>query len=53
MKYLAEHSKAQNILLHSAPGMEEFYARLGYRRLKTAIGLFAEAEKWRRRGYIE
>ena len=53
MKYLAEHSKAQNILLHSVPGMEKFYERLGYRRLKTGMGLFAEPEKWHRRGYIE
>ena len=53
MKYLAEHSKAQNILLHSVPGMEKFYERLGYRKLKTGMGLFADPEKWHRRGYIE
>ena len=53
MKYLAEHSKAQNILLHSVPGMEKFYDRLGYKKLKTGMGLFAEPEKWRRLGYVE
>jgi len=53
MKYLAEQSKAQNILLHSVPGMETFYKKLGYQRLKTGMGLFADLEKWIRLGYIE
>ena len=53
MKRLAEHSKAKNVLLHSVPAKEGFYEKLGYRKLKTGMGLFADPEKYRRLGYIE
>jgi ribosomal protein S18 acetylase RimI-like enzyme len=53
MMYLAEHSKAKNVLLHSVPGKERFYEALGYRRMKTAMGLFADPETKRQQGYID
>jgi GNAT superfamily N-acetyltransferase len=53
MKYLAERSKAKNVLLHSVPGKEQFYKALGYRRMKTAMGLFADPETKQQQGYIE
>ncbi len=53
MKYLAERSKAKNVLLHSVPGKEQFYKALGYRRMKTAMGLFADPGAKRQQGYIE
>jgi ribosomal protein S18 acetylase RimI-like enzyme len=53
MTSLAEGSKAANIILHSVPGKEEFYRKLGYRRMKTAMGRFANPEKQCQMGYIE
>jgi ribosomal protein S18 acetylase RimI-like enzyme len=53
MTFLAERSKAGNIILHSVPGKEEFYRKLGYCMMKTAMGRFANPEKQRLLGYIE
>jgi aralkylamine N-acetyltransferase len=53
MTFLASKSKAANIILHSVPGKEEFYRKLGYRRMKTAMGQFANPEKQFQMGYIE
>ena len=53
MQYLAEHAKAKNILLHSVPGKEGFYEKLGYRKMKTAMGLFADPAIKQQQGYIE
>jgi ribosomal protein S18 acetylase RimI-like enzyme len=53
MKYLAEHARARNVLLHAVPGKEMFYQKLGYRKLKTGMGLFEDPEKQQRLGYIE
>jgi len=53
MKDLAERSKAKNILLHAVLGKERFYKALGYRRMKTAMGLFADPETRQQEGYIE
>ncbi|HXB02047.1 MAG TPA: GNAT family N-acetyltransferase [Opitutaceae bacterium] len=53
MMFLAERSKAANVLLHSVPGKEEFYRKLGYRRMKTSMGRFANPEKQCQLGYIE
>jgi len=53
VRYLAKHAQAKNVLLHSVPGKEGFYEKLGYRKMKTAMGLFADPERQRRLGYIE
>ena len=53
MTFLAERSKAGTILLHSVPGKEEILPRLGYRRMKTAMGRFANPERQFQLGYIE
>jgi len=53
MTFLAERSKAGNIILHSVPGKEEFYRKLGFCRMKTAMGRFANPERQRLFGYIE
>lgn len=51
--YLAQRAQAKNVLLHAVPGKEGFYTKLGYRKMKTAMGLFAEPERQRQLGYIE
>jgi GNAT superfamily N-acetyltransferase len=53
MQSLVEQSKARNVMLHSAPGKEGFYECLGYRRMKTAMALFANPERARDLKYIE
>ncbi|HXQ81742.1 MAG TPA: GNAT family N-acetyltransferase [Opitutaceae bacterium] len=53
MAFLAERSKAANVLLHAVPGKEAFYRKLGYRKMKTAMGLFSNPEAQREGGYIE
>ena len=53
MQFLAERSRAANMLLHSVPGKEGFYQKLGYRRMKTAMALFANPAEAQQHGHIE
>ena len=53
MQSLVEQSNAKNVMLHSAPGKEGFYERLGYRSMKTAMALFANPERAQELQYIE
>jgi ribosomal protein S18 acetylase RimI-like enzyme len=40
------------IILYAVPGREGFYARHGFRRMTTAMAVFAEPEKAAARGYL-
>jgi len=53
MEYLIGYSKAANVLLHAVPGKEEFYSKLGFRKMKTAMARFKDPEIQHERGYIE
>ena len=53
MTFLADRSKAANILLHAVPGKEAFYRKLGYRKMTTAMARFENPEVQHERGYIE
>jgi len=53
MDYLIAHSGAENVLLHSMPGKEGYYSRLGFRKMKTAMARFKNPEIQQERGYIE
>ena len=53
MHFLAERSKAPAFLLYAAPGREGFYAKLGYRKMKTAMAKFPNPEAQEKAGYIE
>jgi len=53
MGYLIAHSEAENILLHSVPGMEDYYSKLGFRKMKTAMARFKNPELQQKQGYIE
>lgn len=53
MEHLAAAAKAPNIILHAVPGKEDFYRKLGYRKMKTAMARFANADKQKALGYIE
>ncbi|NJB67628.1 ribosomal protein S18 acetylase RimI-like enzyme [Desulfobaculum xiamenense] len=43
----------RTVLLFSAPGKEPFYAKLGFRRLRTGMGLFSDVTTALDNGYIE
>ena len=53
MSYLIAHSGAENVLLHSLPGKEEYYSKLGFRKMKTALARFKNPDLQQARGYIE
>jgi aralkylamine N-acetyltransferase len=53
MGFLADRSKAPAILLYAVPGREGFYAKLGYRKMKTAMAKFPNPEAQQKSGYIE
>jgi ribosomal protein S18 acetylase RimI-like enzyme len=40
------------IILYAVPGKEDFYARHGFRRMTTAMAVFADPEKAVARGYL-
>ena len=53
MNFLTDRSKAPAVLLHAVPGREGFYAKLGYRKMKTAMAKFPNPEMQQKAGYIE
>ncbi|WP_027623005.1 GNAT family N-acetyltransferase [Clostridium lundense] len=42
-----------NFILYASPGKEAFYENLGFRKMKTGMALFYNAEKMHTRGFIE
>ncbi|SFJ08311.1 GNAT family N-acetyltransferase [Thermoflavimicrobium dichotomicum] len=53
MQYLLERNQAKYVWLQAVPGKEAFYEKLGFARLKTAMGLYPHPEVQRKQGYIE
>lgn len=43
----------RKIVLYAVPGKEPFYAKFGFRRLKTAMAIFQDPTEALRRGFIE
>ena len=42
-----------NFILYAAPGKEDFYRKLGWRKMKTGMALFTDAEQKSRTGFTE
>jgi aralkylamine N-acetyltransferase len=53
MGFLADRSKAPSILLYAVPEREGFYAKLGYRKMRTAMAKFPNPEAQQKSGYID
>ncbi|MCV2358264.1 GNAT family N-acetyltransferase [Paucibacter sp. TC2R-5] len=53
MDSLAEQAGAAQVMLYAAPGKEAFYAKLGFKMMKTAMAKFANVERAQARGLIE
>lgn len=43
----------RKIILYAVPGREPFYGKLGFRRMKTAMAIFADPERAAATGYTE
>jgi len=53
MQFITDQSKAPSTLLFAVPGKEFFYAKLGYRKMKTAMAKFPNPLEQQNNGYIE
>lgn len=53
IRHLVENANADVIMLYAVPGMESFYERFGFRKMKTAMAIMPLAEEARKRGLIE
>ncbi|MCX6220598.1 MAG: GNAT family N-acetyltransferase [Bacteroidia bacterium] len=42
-----------NFILYAAPGKEKFYEKLNFRKMKTGMALFTNAERMKQRGFTE
>jgi len=42
-----------NFILYASPGKEKFYEKLNFRKMKTGMGLFINAERMQCKGIIE
>nr|WP_320009733.1 GNAT family N-acetyltransferase [uncultured Desulfobulbus sp.] len=42
-----------NVILYAAPGKEDFYTALGFRRMKTGMALFTNTERMAEKGFTE
>ncbi|WP_448873152.1 GNAT family N-acetyltransferase [Desulfobulbus propionicus] len=47
------HLPKGNVILYASPGKESFYETLGFRRMKTGVALFADAEVMAAKGFTE
>ena len=50
---LMESLPTCSFILYAAPGKEGFYGKLGFRKLKTDMGLFIKKEHMRQRGITD
>ena len=54
MQRLVSASKGhRKIILYAVPGREPFYEKFGFRRMKTAMAIFADPERAAGDGYTE
>jgi len=51
--HLVQTTPGCNIILYAAPGKELFYEKIGFRRMKTGMALFAAADIMREKGFTE
>jgi ribosomal protein S18 acetylase RimI-like enzyme len=51
-RLLADSKDHKKIILHSVPGKEAFYKKLGFLRLLTAMAIFQDREAAIKRGHL-
>ena len=53
VKALLSRFSRFNVILYSSPGKEDFYRKLGMRKMKTGMAQFPDAEARALKGFIE
>ena len=53
VKALLSRFPHSNVILYASPGKEDFYRKLGMRKLKTGMALFPDADARAQRGFTE
>lgn len=53
MQKILEHLTGCNVILYASPGREEFYRKLGLRKMKTGMTLFRNPQKMKDRGFTD
>lgn len=50
---IIKHSPGCNVILYASPGKEIFYEKLSFKKMKTGMALFQNAEIMKKKGFIE
>jgi len=53
MKKILERLSGCNVILYASPGKEEFYQKMGLRKMKTGMALFRKAAAMTEKGFTE
>lgn len=53
MQKILERLSGCNVILYAARGKEEFYRKLGMRKMKTGMALFRNPERMKERGFTD
>lgn len=53
MKKVLERLSGCNVILYAAPGKEEFYRKMGLRKMKTGMALFRKGAAMTEKGFTE
>lgn len=52
LRLLMDNLAVCNVILFANPGREDFYARFGFKMVKTAMARFTDEERMRKKGII-
>jgi ribosomal protein S18 acetylase RimI-like enzyme len=53
INHIKERTPGCNLILYAAPSRELFYEKIGFRRMKTGMALFANKEQMQQSGFTE
>jgi aralkylamine N-acetyltransferase len=53
MHRIVQETNVDMIMLFATPGKENFYSKLGFLKMKTAMTIMNNQELWREKGFIE
>ena len=53
IKNIVSNLPSCNFILYTMPGKEDFYRKLGFRKMKTGMAIFMNAENMKLRGFTE
>lgn len=53
VSYILARLTSCNVILYASPGKEDFYRALGFRKMKTGMALFKNAQRMEERGFTE